>query len=85
MIFYNSSCFEIMQIFDILIECLNSKSDLKFLFAFSHIVIFMQCLIILTIKKYSLLVKLNQNIKQLRMDRNSKEIINSAKPIHELS
>ena len=84
MIFYNSSCFEIMQIFDILIECLNSKSD-KFLFAFSHIVIFMQCLIILTIKKYWLLVKLNQDIKQLRMDRNSKEIINSAKPIHELS
>ena len=83
MIFYNSSCFEIMQIFDILIECLNSKSD-KFLFAFSHIVIFMQCLIILTIKKYWLLVKLNQDIK-LRMDRNSKEIINSAKPIHELS
>ena len=28
-----------MQIFDILIECLNSKSD-KFMFAFSHIVIF---------------------------------------------
>ena len=39
MIFYNSSCFEIMQIFDILIECLNSKSG-KFMFAFSHIVIF---------------------------------------------
>ena len=51
-----------MQIFDILIECLNSKSD-KLVFAFSHIVIFMQCLIIPTIKKYSLLVKLNQDIK----------------------
>ena len=73
-----------MQIFDILIECLNSKSD-KFVFAFSHIVIFMQCLIIPTIKKYSLLVKLNQDIKQLQMDRNSNEIINSAKPIQELS
>ena len=35
------------------------------------------------IKKYSLLVKLNQHIKQLRMDRNSKAI-NLAKPIQEI-
>ena len=33
-----------------------------------------QCLIQQTIKKYSFLVKLNQHIKQLRTDRNSKEI-----------
>ena len=34
-------------------------------------------------QKYSLLVKLNQHIKQLRMDRNSKAI-NLAKPIQEI-
>ena len=33
-----------------------------------------QCLILPTIKKYSLLLKLKQNIKQLRMDRNNKKI-----------
>ena len=51
----NASCFEITQTVDILIECLHSKSD-RFVFAFSHIVVF----------------SLNQhikNIKQLRMDR----------------
>ena len=32
-------CFEPKQIFAILIECLHSKSD-RFVFAFSHIVIF---------------------------------------------
>ena len=37
-----------------------------------------------TIKIYSLLVKLSQHIKQLRMDRNSKEN-NLAVPIRELS
>ena len=46
-------CFEIMQICEILIfECLCSKSY-KLVFAFSHICDF-QCLMLLTIKKYSL-------------------------------
>ena len=35
---------------------------------------FATLLILQTIKKRSLLVKLNQHIKQLRIDRNSKEI-----------
>ena len=33
----NTSCFEIMQICDILIECLHNRRDR---FAFSHVVIF---------------------------------------------
>ena len=67
-----------MQVCDTLAECLRSKSD-RFVFAFSPPCDF-QCLILPTIKKCSLLVKLNQHIKQLQMDRNSKEI-NLVKPI----
>ena len=37
--FQKCQCFEPKQIFAILIECLRSKSD-RFVFAFSHIVIF---------------------------------------------
>ena len=43
-----------------------------------RVFIFLHCdfqrLILQTIKKYSLLVELNQHLKQLRMDRNNKEI-----------
>ena len=67
--FYSSS---FVRFCDSLVECLQSKSD-RFVFAFSPHCDF-QCLILPTIKKYSLLVKLNQHIKQLQMDRNSKEI-----------
>ena len=43
-----------------------------------------QCLILPMMKKYSLLVRLNQHITQLQTDKNSKEI-NLAKPTGELS
>ena len=63
-----------MQICDISIKCLRSKSD-RFVFAFSHNYWDFQCLILSMIKKYSLLVKLNQCIKQLGVDRNGKKLI----------
>ena len=44
---------------DTLIQCLHGKSD-RFVFAFSYIVIF-NVQLLQTIKKYSLLVKLNQH------------------------
>ena len=53
-----------------------------------RVCIFLHCdfqsLILRAIKNYSLLVKLNQHMKQLRIDKNSKEI-NFTKPIRELS
>ena len=60
-----------MQFCDILIECLHSKSE-GFMFINFHTVIFN--VFKQTIKKYSLLVNSIKHIKQLWMDRNSKEI-----------
>ena len=56
-------CFEFMQICDFLIECLHRKNKRFVVCIFPHCDF--QCLILQTIKKWSLIVELNQHIKQL--------------------
>ena len=63
-------CFEFIRICDNLVECLHSKTTDSCL----HFPTLRLSTFNTTIKNYSLLVELNQQMKQLRMDRNSKEI-----------